>query len=178
MVTQSKENPVLLLFKKKKLEFIYLPLSLVVLGLWCLMGFLQLWWAGATLHCGARASHCLEHRLWACRLRGLRHVGSVVVPCRLSCSVACRIFLDQGSNLCPLNSQANSYPLYHQGSPQPYIFLWNVCLNLFLISSVFFLFFIFIFKFFYYYYFFFTLQYCICFAIYQHASATGVHGFN
>ena len=24
----------------------------------------------------------------------------------------------------------------------------------------------------------FTLQYCIGFAIYQHASATGVHGFN
>ena len=30
---------------------------------------------------------------------------------------ACGIFLDQGSNLCPLHWQADSYPLDHQGSP-------------------------------------------------------------
>ena len=35
----------------------------------------------------------------------------------LSCSVACGIFLDQGSNPCPLHWQADSYPLHHQGSP-------------------------------------------------------------
>ena len=29
----------------------------------------------------------------------------------------------------------------------------------------------------YYYYYYFTLQYCICFAIHQHASAMGVHVF-
>ena len=33
-----------------------------------------------------------------------------------SCSEACGIFLDQGSNPCPLRWQADSYPLYHQGS--------------------------------------------------------------
>ena len=35
----------------------------------------------------------------------------------LSCSVACGIFLDQGSNPCPLHWQTDSQPLRHQGSP-------------------------------------------------------------
>ena len=34
----------------------------------------------------------------------------------LSCSVACGIFPDQGSNPCPLHWQADSQPLRHQGS--------------------------------------------------------------
>ena len=37
---------------------------------------------------------------------------------RLSCSAACEIFPDQGSNPCPLHWQADSEPLCHQGSPQ------------------------------------------------------------
>ena len=36
---------------------------------------------------------------------------------RLSCSVACGIFPDQGLNLCPLHWQVDSQPLHHQGSP-------------------------------------------------------------
>ena len=39
----------------------------------------------------------------------------------LSCSVACGIFPDQGSNPCPLHRQADSSPLHHQGS-SPLIF--------------------------------------------------------
>ena len=35
----------------------------------------------------------------------------------LGCSVACGIFPDQSSNLCPLHWQADSQPLRHQGSP-------------------------------------------------------------
>ena len=35
----------------------------------------------------------------------------------LSCSAACGIFPDQGSNRCPLHWQADSQPLRHQGSP-------------------------------------------------------------
>ena len=35
----------------------------------------------------------------------------------LSGSLASGIFLDQGSNLCPLHWQTNSYPWYPQGSP-------------------------------------------------------------
>ena len=34
-----------------------------------------------------------------------------------SCSVACGIFPDQGSNPCLLHWQADSQPLCHQGSP-------------------------------------------------------------
>jgi len=30
----------------------------------------------------------------------------------------CGIFLDQGSDPCPLHWQANSYPLHHQGHPR------------------------------------------------------------
>ena len=36
---------------------------------------------------------------------------------------ACGIFPDQGSNLCPLYWQADSYPLYHQGGPSQYFVL-------------------------------------------------------
>ena len=70
------------------------------------------------LRCCARASHCggfsccgaqalgtwasvaVARRLWSS--------GSVVVVHGLSCSAACGIFLDQGSNQCPLHWQADS----------------------------------------------------------------------
>ena len=39
---------------------------------------------------------------------GLWSPGSVTVMHRLSCLTACRIFLDQGLNLCPLLWQADS----------------------------------------------------------------------
>ena len=80
------------------------------------VGFLQLRRVGATLCCGGRASHWWL-LLWS---TGSRHVGSVVVACGLqsagsvfvahglSCSAACGIFPDQGSNLCPLHWQADS----------------------------------------------------------------------
>ena len=51
------------------------------------------------------------------RSRGSRRAGSVVVAHGLSCSAACGIFPDQGSNPCPLHWQADSQPLRHQGSP-------------------------------------------------------------
>ena len=54
---------------------------------------------------------------------GLQSLDSVVVAHGLSCSAACRIFLGQGSNLCPLNWQADSYLLYHRGSPRQQIFI-------------------------------------------------------
>ena len=55
------------------------------------------------------ASLVAEHRL---QMRRLSNCGS-----RASCSAACGIFPDQGSNPCPLHWQADSQPLRHQGSP-------------------------------------------------------------
>ena len=49
--------------------------------------------------------------------RGLRALGSRAVARRLSCSSACGIFPDQGSNPCLLHWQADSLPLSHRGSP-------------------------------------------------------------
>ena len=85
--------------------------------------------AGAFSSCGKRgplfitvrgpliiaASLVAEHRL---QTRRLSNCGSVIVAHRPSCSVACGIFPDQGSNPCPLHWQADSQPLRHQGSPQ------------------------------------------------------------
>ena len=51
------------------------------------------------------------------RSTGSRRAGSVVVARGPSCSVACGIFPDQGSNSCPLHWQADSQSLRHQGSP-------------------------------------------------------------
>ena len=50
---------------------------------------------------------------------GSRRTGSVVVAHGSSCSAACGIFPDQGSNPCPLHWQADSQPLRHQESPYP-----------------------------------------------------------
>ena len=43
--------------------------------------------------------------------------ASAVVTHGFSCFVASGIFMDQGSNSCPLHWQAYSQPLGHQGSP-------------------------------------------------------------
>ena len=48
---------------------------------------------------------------------GLWSTGLIVVVHGLSCSVACGIFPDQGSNPCLLHWQVGSLPLSYQGSP-------------------------------------------------------------
>ena len=53
-----------------------------------------------------------------------RRTGSVIVAHGLSCSAACGIFPDQGSNPCPLHWQTDSQPLRHQGSPYFYLFIY------------------------------------------------------
>ena len=53
--------------------------------------------------------------LWS---TGSRHAGSAIVAHGPSCSAACGIFPDQGSNPCPLHWQADPQPLRHQRSPR------------------------------------------------------------
>ena len=74
---------------------------------------------------GHSSSRCAGLSLsWPLSLRstGSRRAGSVGVAHGLSCSAACGIFPDQGSNPCALHWQADSQPLRHQGSPQWLIF--------------------------------------------------------
>ena len=83
------------------------------------MGFLWLCWAGAALPCSARASHCggfpcrraqaLGKQALVAAARRLQSLGSIVVLHGLSCSTACGIFPDQGSNWCPPHCQADLY---------------------------------------------------------------------
>ena len=90
--------------------------------------FLQLWKEGATLHCGVWVSHCSGFS--CCRVLAVGHVGSIViapglqskglilVANELSCSEACGIILDQGTNPYLLPWQEDSLPLSHLGSPR------------------------------------------------------------
>ena len=80
-------------------------LFLAALGLCCCVrAFSRCGEWGATLRCGARASHCGGFS--CCKARALSARASVVVAHGLRCSVACGIFPDQGLNLCPLHWQA------------------------------------------------------------------------
>ena len=61
---------------------------------------------------------------------GFRRAGSLIVAHGPSCSAACGIFPDQGSNPCPLHWQADSQPLRHQGSPYRPLFTYLTLDNL------------------------------------------------
>ena len=69
---------------------------------------------------GHSSSQCAGLSLsWPLLLRSTisRREDSVIVAHRPSCSAACGIFPDRGSNPCPLHWQVDSQPLRHQGSP-------------------------------------------------------------
>ena len=68
-------------------------------------------------HSSSRCAGLSLSRPLLLRSTGSRRAGSVIVAHRPSCSAACEIFPDQGSNPCPLHWQADSQPLRHQGSP-------------------------------------------------------------
>ena len=88
-------------------------------------GFLQRPWRGllsvvARILLISVASLVVEHGLY--RHRGSWRAGSGVALRGLGCPAACGIFLEEGSNPCPVHCQAESYPLYHQGSPTGWFF--------------------------------------------------------
>ena len=68
-------------------------------------------------HSSSRCTGLSLSRPLLLRSTGSRRAGSVVVAHGPSCSVACGILPDRGSNPCPLHWQADSQPLRHQGSP-------------------------------------------------------------
>ena len=68
-------------------------------------------------HSSSRCAGLSLSRPLLLRSTGSRHAGSLIVAHGPSCSTACGIFPDQGSNPCPLHWQADSQPLRHQGSP-------------------------------------------------------------
>ena len=82
---------------------------------------------GGALRCHAWASHGdgFSRGAWSPGHTGSavvahgpwRAQASVVMMHGFSCSTACGIFPDQRLNWCPQHWQADSYPLYHQGSP-------------------------------------------------------------
>ena len=96
--------------------FIAWGVSLVVMS----GGYSSFWCSGSSC-CSAQAlalpasvvpllgSVVAAGRLWS--------MGLVLVARGLSCSAACGIVSNRGSNPCPLHSQVASHPLYPQGSP-------------------------------------------------------------
>ena len=83
---------------------------------------------------GHSSSRCAGHSSSRCaglslsrplplRSTGSRRAGSVAVAHGPSCSVACGILPDRGTNPRPLHWQADSQPLRHQGSPKLKFFM-------------------------------------------------------
>ena len=112
------------------------PIQLVVMFLlhlfffffWCVgcsllcAGFLQLRRAGATLACGAQASHCSGFSCYGAQALGMWAL--VVVACGLSsCGSRAQLLCGTwdlprpGLEPCPLHWQVDPQPLRHQGSP-------------------------------------------------------------
>ena len=67
-------------------------------------------------HSSSRCAGLSPSRPLLLRSTGSRRAGSVAAAHGPSCSAACGIFPDRGSNPCPLHWQADSQPLRHQGS--------------------------------------------------------------
>ena len=110
-------------------SFIYLSIYLSIylfIYLWLCWVFVSV--RGLSLvaasggHSSSRCAGLSLSRPLLLQSTGSRHAGSIIVAHGSSCSAACGIFPDQGSNPCPLHWQADSQPLHHQGSPCVLVF--------------------------------------------------------
>ena len=101
---------------KRIVYFVYL-----FIYFWLCWVFVSVWGLSLVVASGGHySSRCADlslSRPLLLRSTGSRRAGSVIVAHVPSCSVACGIFPDQGSNPCALHWQADSQPLRHQGSP-------------------------------------------------------------
>ena len=113
---EEKENKTALF--KKIYYYFYFWLCWVFVSVWGLSLV-----AASGGHSSSRCAGLSLSRPLLLRSTGSRRTGSVVVAHGPSCSTACGIFPDQGSNPCPLHWQADSQPLRHQGSPKLCCFL-------------------------------------------------------
>ena len=125
-------------YKLFNINFFFFNLLWAVLGLCCWMGFPLVVVRAGHSSCGVSFSLQWLLLLWSMgfstwaaevEVHGLWGAGSVVVAHRLSCSMACRIFLDWGLNLCLLHWQVKSLPMSHQGSPEYRLFYTVSCLK-------------------------------------------------
>ena len=105
----------------------FLYLLIYLFYLWLCWVFVSVRGLSLVAASGAHSSsRCAGLSLsWPLLLRstGSRRAGSVIVAHGPSCSMACGILPDQGSNPCPLHWQADSQPLRHQGSPLVMLFV-------------------------------------------------------
>ena len=134
MLNQPHFNFILRVYKVcvfKVFCFVFFKGNAIYLFIYLFMAVLGLrFHARAFSSCGKRGGHSssrhaglLLSRPLLLRSTGSRRTGSVVVAHGPSCSVACGIFPDQGSNPLPPHWQADSQPLRHQGNPIQSVFV-------------------------------------------------------
>ena len=107
--------------------FAYLFIYLFKNFFWLCWVFVSVWGlspvAASGGHSSSRCAGLSLSRPLPLWTTGSRRAGSVIVAHGPSCSAACGILPDQGSNPCPLHWQADSQPLRHQRSPHLYTFI-------------------------------------------------------
>ena len=115
----SHSRSVFFFFFLKELLYLFIYLFIYLWLCWVFVSVRGLSLVAASGgHSSSRCAGLSLSRSLLLRSTGSRRAGSVVVAHGPSCSAACGIFPDQGSNPCPLHWQADSQPLRHQGSPQ------------------------------------------------------------
>ena len=112
-------------------SFLFVFVVVVVVCLFLKMGIIYLWlcWVFVSVRGLSLVAACGGHSSLRCtglslsrplllQSTGSRCAGSVIVAHGPSCSVACGIFPDQGSNPCPLHWQADFSTTAPPGKPQ------------------------------------------------------------